>query len=220
MFDVSLSSAERWYDIFNVMLFLGAFAVAVGTYGAIRMGTVKEHFSDVRISTNEAETARAVADSEAAKAQAALANERAAEANKKAEEERLARLKLEARLAPRTLTGTQQIQITEKLKSFAGVQFEFASYQEDQEVGGLVVTLIPLLQRADWVGLPAREFLMGGLVVGVVVEFSPASEQQLGPAAYAFAEALSSEGIIASVVANQELASYGDRLRIKVGKKP
>lgn len=249
MFDITLPKAEYWYNFFNILLFigaftvavatygsiislpnatfwynffniLGAFAVAVGTYGTIKMGAVKEHFADQRISTNEAETARAIADSDIAKAQAAQANERAAEANKKAEEERLARLKLEVRLAPRSLTGAQQQAIVGRIKPFAPQQFEFVSYQEDQEVRGLVETLILILLMAGWRGLPPREMLMGGLVVGVIIEFAPDKTEVFGPAATALAEILTSEGIDAMATANDEITNYPDRIKIKVGKKP
>ena len=53
---------------------------------------------------------------EEAKEQAARANERAAEANKVAEQERLARLRLEATLAPRSLTPEQQRTLAAALK--------------------------------------------------------------------------------------------------------
>lgn len=181
MFDITLPVAERWYDIFNIVLIIGAIAVAIATYGVIKMGAIKEHFADERISANEAKTARAIADSDIAKAQAAEANARAAEANKKAEEERLARLKIEARLAPRTLTGTQQQAIIDKIRPFAQQQFEFASYQEDQEVHGLVLTLIQTLLAAGWKGLPAREMLMGGLVVGGCHRVRPSEGQGVWP---------------------------------------
>jgi hypothetical protein len=59
MFDVSLPWANFWYDAFNAMLFLGAFAVAVGTYGSIKMGAVKDRFSDERTTALELQTAQA-----------------------------------------------------------------------------------------------------------------------------------------------------------------
>jgi len=59
MFDVSLEAATFWYDSFNIILFVGAFAVAIATYGSIKMGAVKERFSDERISANERVTAEA-----------------------------------------------------------------------------------------------------------------------------------------------------------------
>jgi hypothetical protein len=91
MFDVSLPWANFWYDAFNVMLFVGAFAVAVGTYGSIKMGAIKERFSDERTTALETQTEQAKAelgtaqaDIAKANAQIAGANETAAKANERA----------------------------------------------------------------------------------------------------------------------------------------
>jgi hypothetical protein len=220
MFDMTLRAAERWYDIFNILLIVGAFVVAVATYGSIKMGSIKERFADERITANEAESARAAADSDIAKAQAAQANERAAEANLKAEVERVARLELEARLAPRTLTGVQLQSISSKISPFAPQPFRFTSYQDDQEVRGLVEALIHVLVASGWKGVPATDFLMASLVLGVTVEFAPAKEHDFGPAARTLASALHSEGIAATAQVNPDLSSTPEQIRVKVGKKP
>ena len=127
---------------------------------------------------------------------------------------------LEAKLAPRVLTETQQATIAKKLEHFAGTQFEFASYQEEAEVRALVLPLITTLLAAGWKGFPAREMLMGGLVQGVVIEYAPRKDQSLALAAAALGEALHTEGIAASTAPNSELDAYPDRIRVKVGKKP
>jgi hypothetical protein len=106
MFDVSLATATFWYDAFNVILFLGAFAVAVGTYGSVRMGAIKERFADERISENETATSKAIAESDAAKRGAAEANARALEAQ----------LALEKFKAPRLLLPEQQKEVAQKMR--------------------------------------------------------------------------------------------------------
>jgi hypothetical protein len=64
-------------------------------------------------------TIRESADAiKAADVRIAEATARAAEANQKAEEERLARVKIEARLAPRQITQEQQNELTERLRGF------------------------------------------------------------------------------------------------------
>jgi hypothetical protein len=77
----SPESANLWFDIFNGVLLTGAFLVAVGTWGTIKTASVKERFSDERVSANELETKRAIADSDAAKEGTAKANEAIAKAN-------------------------------------------------------------------------------------------------------------------------------------------
>ncbi|MCW0207100.1 MAG: hypothetical protein OJK14_08365 [Achromobacter sp.] len=127
---------------------------------------------------------------------------------------------LEARLAPRSLSPAQIQSIRDHLTPYAGTKFQFVSYQDDAEVHGLVLQLIPMLQQAGWKGLPAQEFLMASLVVGVTIEYAPASKRALERPAIAFADALTKNGIVATTVANPELAERADRIRVKVGKKP
>lgn len=66
MFDITLPQANFWYDVANIALIFGAFFVLAGTWGAIRMGYIKERFSDERITKNEADTA--IANENTAKA--------------------------------------------------------------------------------------------------------------------------------------------------------
>jgi hypothetical protein len=122
----SPDSANLWFDIFNGVLLTGAFLVAVGTWGTIKTASIKEKFSDERVSANELETKRAVADSDAAKegtakaheaiaqanAQIAVANESAARANERAAELTIALKKRENRI----LTPEQRAAILERLK--------------------------------------------------------------------------------------------------------
>jgi hypothetical protein len=114
MFDVSLPWANFWYDAFNVILFVGALAVAVGTYGSIKMGAVRERFSDERIAANEAEAKRAIAESdkanaalEVAKGDIAKANAEAARANERSAELKLALEREVAARQPRTISKEQ-----------------------------------------------------------------------------------------------------------------
>jgi hypothetical protein len=80
----SPESANLWFDIFNGVLLTGAFFVAVGTWGTIKTAAIKERFSDERISSNELETKRAIAESDSAKEGTAKANEAIAAANERA----------------------------------------------------------------------------------------------------------------------------------------
>lgn len=127
---------------------------------------------------------------------------------------------LEKKLAPRALTAEQLAAISESMKAFAGTQFQFVSYQDDAEVKGLVIPLIKVLISAGWKGLPVQEFLMAGLVEGVIVEYTPDGRKALSPAAIALAASLNAQGIQAQAQENPELKDRSDRVRVKVGKKP
>jgi hypothetical protein len=97
MWAISSEMADRLFAISNIVLIAGATAVLAGTIGAIVTSSVRERFADERLSSNEAETRRATADSDVAKrdsetarANAAAANERAALLEKDAAQLRLA----------------------------------------------------------------------------------------------------------------------------------
>src|SRR5438309_1147337 len=64
---------------------------------------------------------------------AGSAEQRAAEANEKAEQEKLARVKIEQKVAPRRLTKEQQERIARKLKPFAGQRINVLIYRGDVE---------------------------------------------------------------------------------------
>jgi hypothetical protein len=147
MFDVSLPWAEFWYDAFNVLLFLGAFAVAVGTYGSIRMGYVKERFSDERMSANEKETKRAVAESDKANATLGLAQADIVKANaeiaiahatakaleKEVEQARAEQERLKAIAAWRRITRQQYDTLLANLKGHSISLFMVSTVTSDPE---------------------------------------------------------------------------------------
>lgn len=86
---MSLESANFWFDLSNAVAVFGAFLVVVGAYGIFKSGSIKEHFADVRVSANEAETARANESAANAALRASEADARAAEANNAASMVRL-----------------------------------------------------------------------------------------------------------------------------------
>jgi len=91
-----------------------------------------------------AETARK--NAEGFQFEIAKANERAADANKLAEEERLARLKLEEKLADRTFDEKQQERIEAKLKPFPGTPYQLGVDPTPEAIRFL--TLIDIILRS------------------------------------------------------------------------
>jgi hypothetical protein len=108
MLDLSLPAADALFGWSNATLILGAALVLGGTVGAIWASKVRDHFADLRISHNEAETATAQAN-------AATANEGAARANEEAAKAKLETETIKARLAWRTLTPDQIQNLKEHL---------------------------------------------------------------------------------------------------------
>ena len=62
MFSISAPAADTIYTCANVLLVVGATLALIGTAGVFWSGGVRERFADERISTNEAETAKAKAE--------------------------------------------------------------------------------------------------------------------------------------------------------------
>jgi hypothetical protein len=92
---------------------LAGFLVAIGVAGEFLGDFIENPLIKRRDDAQQAQIAQLGKD-------AAEANARAAEANRVAEEEKLARLKLEAKIAPRRLTLAQIAKLAELLKPFGG----------------------------------------------------------------------------------------------------
>jgi len=194
MFDITLESANLWFDRLNIISSIGAVVVAFLVYGAFRMGSIKEKFFDERVSINESATARANAESEKAKASAAIANENAAKANERANqlaneaaqtreraaltEERLLderrltarerwRLeRLERAVLPRTLTPEQRETLIPLLRGLGSINVAAVNKPEPFY---FAQQLMDLFQRAG---------IMGRLLI------LPADSNQFGVATY------------------------------------
>jgi hypothetical protein len=160
MFDTA-ESASLWFDIFNGVLLLGAFLVLVGTWGTIKTAAIKEKFSDERTAANEAETKRAVADSDTAKEGTAKANERIAELSKQAEQLRKgtseanakaaeAQLALEKYKAPRNLTAAQSKELIDILRPFGPVTYDLAQPQMLEPGSFINFQLVEIGTQLGW----------------------------------------------------------------------
>jgi hypothetical protein len=210
MFDTQ-ESANVWFDVFNGVLFLGAVLVAVGTLGTIKTAAVKERFSDERIASNEAETRRAVADSDLAKQGAAEANARAAEAT----------LALEKFQAPRTLSGEQQARIAQVLSKFAGQEYVVTTFWDLQEPLAFANMLHQILQSAKWKYVPPAEggsFLLGG-IAGVQVWVHPDADGIIQQAASSVVDVLKSEQLIAVLKLQNPHNPKDNKIAFNVGTK-
>lgn len=62
MFSISAQAADAIYTWSNMLLVVGATLALIGTAGVFWSGGVREKFADERISSNEAETAKAKAE--------------------------------------------------------------------------------------------------------------------------------------------------------------
>jgi hypothetical protein len=223
MFDTP-ESASLWFDIFNGVLLTGAFLVAVGTWGTIKIASIKEKFADERIATNEAETGRAIADSDAAKEGTAKANERIAELSVQAEQLRrdtaeanasaaAAGLKLAQFRKARLVSPEDSEKIVEATKPFAGTNFDIGHAPIAREQWDFLWQLEPVFAKAgwvfrDWTGPQVFSKLNWTMtphwygvanVLNVSVQVDPKSRDELLPAAEALVKVLNEIGITAAL---------------------
>jgi hypothetical protein len=211
-----LESASYWTGIAAVA-FTAAAAVAgsLSWYFSYKLSDKKD--AEFREFQESSKIAVASANEKAAEA-----NARAADANRIAEEERLARVKLETRLAPRILKGASQTTVAKAIVGFAPQKYDILWYPDDPESLNLANDIYGALQMARWVHESSNSWLGFMLVSGVVIEFAPSKADTAGVASKALAEALEKEGIVATAepTASMDGEKEPETIRIKVGKKP
>ena len=138
----------------------------------------------------------------------ANANASAASANQKAEEERLARVKLEAKIAPRSLTQLQQNDLTSLLAGLPKQTGTIIASPSTPESEWFSRVLTAPLKMAGWeiTILPGSATATLLQPTGVVIQYSadfniPVQDQpERSKAAVALADALKSLGIDATAI--------------------
>ena len=209
--------ADRLFAWSNAFLIFGAVVVLIGTIGSVVMASVREQFSNERISANEAETA--------------VAKRGAAEANARALEAQVA---LEKFKAPRQFSAAQQAQFTHQLTKFAHVKADvFLTHGTTPDAAPLSISIRGLLRAA---GLDAKvSNLMGGPnITGIVVAVRQGANANTVGAATAIVQELRAAGIDSALDPNsfnknpvevlgaytgEEGAGHGD-IWVVVGSKP
>lgn len=139
--------------------------------------------SNARVKTAEAQVATAKADVSVAVARVAEADARSQEARSMAEAEKLERVRLEAIVAPRSLSVEQQRQIADACRRFSGHRVLVSSYGLDGEgaaIGAQIIAALRSVLGSDNV-LDNRtsSVIAGGFEFGVHVRW-PDSEREFG----------------------------------------
>ena len=206
MFDIPLDLAKAIYNTANVILILGAVLVAGGTITAIWTSGIRDRFADERISQNEAETFRAVADAASANEEAARANERAALLENEAEQARLETERLRQQMAWRRLSEGQIRTIADGIAELT-MPLELSAIGNDQE-SVLFASDIRRALLAAGIETPVNSaFIAGAVVVGIIIS-GPKDES------LRVARAFAAAGL------NVEVKEQEGDLKILVGSKP
>jgi hypothetical protein len=135
--------------------------------------------------------------------QIAQANERAAKAEKATEDERLARVKIEEKLAPRHLTLEQQQVIARQLRRSPSQQVSIWSYGEDLEIKGFtedIVNIFTPTEGSGWVlvGRFTGKDPHGRTIAGVLIETRKGADERTLAAARLLVSALRNERVVVS----------------------
>jgi hypothetical protein len=171
----------------------------------------------------------AEANDRATKTEAGIAAARAdaAKSNLLAEQERLARVKIEEKLAPRTLTSDEIRGIADKISPLGSQRIDFFLYPNDPEIMRIAQLVANSLK--GWT-VKAFQPLGGGTVSGMLVEYDP-SDSSATRRAGALVDALRAcrlevAGPVASLpTPKSQLPAYlGDgtvdaSIRLTVGRK-
>ena len=184
-------SLEAWLLWVN-RLYFGMGGVAA----AATVITVGASFAQYRINNRlTAQRDRAFSEFRiASEKQIAELHRATAEANQKAEEERLARVKIEERLAPRSITPQQVQKLVEAISEFSGTDAAVMVAGETQEIGGVAKAVVAMLRIARW---KSDSWIWTGIgpFVGINVAVKPAASQAEENAAEALVKALHEAGL-------------------------
>jgi len=198
----SLSQSVDWWNTVMILALvfaaIAAIAVVVTTRIVITRAKQLSDVQDKLIRAKDAQLAidlrekdKKIAD---AVERSAEANVRAAEANEKAEKERLARVKIEEKLAPRSLTPDQIAGLSKKLKPYAGISIDILQLGETPEITNFRSLIeSPLRMAGLRVLTSTASGSFVGLSVGVVVDANDSEKI----AAAALLSAFNMEGITA-----------------------
>jgi hypothetical protein len=211
LMDFSYETASKLFDIANGFLVLALFVGVVATYFIYITGNIKEDHVKEKLAESHDRSAKLEIEAASANERTAIleketktltaeiahANERAAEANKIAEGERLARIKIEAELAPRSISTEQMSGLTSRLKQYAGISIDILQIGESPEITHFRSLIETPLRAAGFDVFTTTAVGSGsfvGLSVGVFVDASESDKM----AASALLSSLNAEGISAA----------------------
>ena len=192
----AVDAATYWLAWLGTARLLAGISLSVGVALELWAEMTEPRFDKV------VDGARRLALGEAT-AHAAEANERAAELMKQAEGERLARIKIEERIAWRTLSEEQVHTIAAKLAPLLGITIDVIAASGGGEVALLSARLSSAFFMAGWDSSILN--LTGGItVVGISVQVDPYTDDRLSAAAAALVDALNGVGVETNPVVHRQ----------------
>jgi hypothetical protein len=234
---MSLARATWLSDIANIVLIGSLVCGVVSTYLIVRTASVKEEYwdrdrrdSSERIATLTTRADELRRDTAAANERAAIASQRAAEADQKAAEAQLQLIKF--REPRRSVLKGNTTGLIDKLKPFAGTQFDCAFDRSSGEQADFWWDLQPVLISSGWINVPWKYGTSSGgwsqggrpetgevAATNVEIHLLKEQRQRLAPAAVALISALNDIGIEAKDAGFNVYNSNAMAIHILIGEK-
>jgi hypothetical protein len=187
-------ASEDWLPWADRVYFGAAIAAVVATAITIVAGIAQNRLN-ARISDNKDRAFnefRITSDTRVAELQKLTA-----EANQRAEEERLARIKIEERLAPRSIAPERFVNLVAALSRFRGTSIAVWQVGEAAEIGNVSQSAFLALRVASW-DVNFWVWVGVGPVAGIIISVQPGADVKLIEAADALATALTAAGLSCS----------------------
>ena len=190
----SLETASRVSDAANWAFIASLVVGVVSTILIVWMAGVKEeHWETDRRTSRETVAKLDVAVAEA-NARAADAGLRAADANEKAEAEKLARVRIELQLAPRSISPDQREELKQKLAIFGGMRVDISAHGGTHEIVLISHILATVLRSASWQA-DVKDVTSSVAIEGILVDVRDDAEPSTTSAALALVKALKDIGL-------------------------
>ncbi|UBT76734.1 hypothetical protein LCH33_000029 [Pseudomonas amygdali] len=226
--DMAPSTADAIFNWANIVLVTGGVITVGATVLIFWITGVRERYADERLAANEVMTAKANADAASAHVLTASIENQNIRLRTKLEEERVARLLLEARIAPRRLTSEHKDRLVLALQKFQGQKIKVVSPQ-NTESNEYALDFIDVFKKAGWRVLDSSTStgvtFVGYDIEPLGIQLSVPSEHDresiVELAAQALALTLFNEGLRDNQDFNTPIEELeGDVLEISVGVKP
>lgn len=211
---------KRWIKVFEFMVIIGVAGELLADGSIFLFSARLETIAEEEISESNVKAAQAAATARGFEAAIADANARAkgaesvvaqanatakgadarvAEAEAMAETERLARVKIEEKLAPRRLSPEQVRQVANALRPFAGVHVNLFAPTGDVEIVRIANDVLAALMGpngAHWTVTVSTGQEFGRTVSGILVELAADADETSKSAARAFVLALQTQRLV------------------------
>lgn len=147
---LSYPQALFWFDVANAALVFALFVGVIATYGIYVTGSIKEEFVGENLAASHDRSAKLEDEAATSRERTAVLEKGNIELQTDLEKERSARLKLEAKIAPRRLSDSDKRSLIDALKPFAGQKCIISSSLGSAESETYADDFVKVIDAAGW----------------------------------------------------------------------